>query len=331
MERGALRFSVVIPCYNGSGHLLRALESVAAQTLAAHEVLVCDDASTDGSPLLARRTGATVLTTSANGGPSAARNRGIAQARGDVVAFLDADDLWQPTHLATLADTFAAVTRADVAFAGARDTAGRTIADANRWPPRTAVDLRWQLLVENPLAQSGTGVRLPALRAAGGYDVGVRLAEDYDLWLRLARGSRFACTGECSVTYRRHAAQASRDLAAMCDAMWAARERAFAALVAAGPPDDVVRARALLLSAWDADLSERWHVGAGDEFDALLAQHARVPDSAVLYRRWRRRRTWIWEAWLGARRVARRLPAPWVERLRRLRPPATSRLAGPPH
>jgi GT2 family glycosyltransferase len=101
------RVSVIIPLYNKEPYVRRALASVAAQTFCDYEVVVVDDGSTDGGALaveaFARESAAGPrlrLVTQPNAGPGAARNRGIDEARGELVAFLDADDEWLPDYLA---------------------------------------------------------------------------------------------------------------------------------------------------------------------------------------------------------------------------------------
>ena len=96
MSRPAL-VSCVIPVFNGETYLREALRSVFRQTYAAIEVIVVDDGSTDGTPrILEEMSDRVTSLRQANAGPSAARNRGVESARGDYVAFLDADDLWLP-------------------------------------------------------------------------------------------------------------------------------------------------------------------------------------------------------------------------------------------
>ncbi|MGL6097742.1 MAG: glycosyltransferase family 2 protein, partial [Fimbriiglobus sp.] len=90
--------SVVIPCYNGAEFLPETLRSVLAQTVPVHEILVIDDGSTDDSAAVAEGFGPPVrVIRQPNQGESVARNRGIDEATGEWVAFLDADDLWEPT------------------------------------------------------------------------------------------------------------------------------------------------------------------------------------------------------------------------------------------
>jgi glycosyltransferase involved in cell wall biosynthesis len=98
-----VRVSVVIPLYNKANFITRTLQSVAGQTFDDFETIIVDDGSTDGSGELAaefpdRRFH---VVRQANAGPGAARNRGIEEARGEVIALLDADDVWMPEYLAS--------------------------------------------------------------------------------------------------------------------------------------------------------------------------------------------------------------------------------------
>ena len=93
--------SVIIPVYNCETYLAEAIDSVLAQTYAPVEIIVVDDGSTDGSAQVAARYAPRVRCLhQENSGIGAARNRGIEQASGNLLAFLDADDLWSPDKLA---------------------------------------------------------------------------------------------------------------------------------------------------------------------------------------------------------------------------------------
>ena len=96
-----MRVSVIIPLYNKEPYVRRALSSIRAQTFEDFEVIVVDDGSTDeGARAVESFDDARVrLVHQQNAGPGAARNRGIAEARGELLAFLDADDEWTPTYL----------------------------------------------------------------------------------------------------------------------------------------------------------------------------------------------------------------------------------------
>ncbi|CAK0773098.1 Glyco_trans_2-like domain-containing protein [Gammaproteobacteria bacterium] len=91
--------SCIIPVWNGERFLDQALDSVFAQTRPPDEIIVVDDGSTDGSAATARGRGRVRLIQQVNGGVASARNAGVQAANGDMLAFLDADDLWLPTKL----------------------------------------------------------------------------------------------------------------------------------------------------------------------------------------------------------------------------------------
>jgi glycosyltransferase involved in cell wall biosynthesis len=111
------RISCIVPVFNGERYLAETLDSVLAQTHSPFEVLVVDDGSTDGSAKLAGSYDAPVRCLSQpNAGHAAARNRGIAAAGGDFVAFVDADDLWHPEKLARQLQRFDARPELGVVF-----------------------------------------------------------------------------------------------------------------------------------------------------------------------------------------------------------------------
>ncbi len=98
---GDLKISVVIPTYNGLERLKRTIESVRAQSFAAHEIIIVDDGSTDETPTIATLLGdAIVYVRTRNGGQQRARNYGVSIATGDWIALLDHDDMWEPDYLA---------------------------------------------------------------------------------------------------------------------------------------------------------------------------------------------------------------------------------------
>ena len=91
--------SVIVPVYNGERYLAATLSSIFAQDYRPIEVLVVDDGSTDGTAAVARTFSEVRYFHRSNGGPAAARNTGLEQAQGELIAFLDADDLWLPGKL----------------------------------------------------------------------------------------------------------------------------------------------------------------------------------------------------------------------------------------
>lgn len=110
-----LSVSCVIPVYNGERYLAEAVDSALSQSQPPLEIIVVDDGSTDTTEQVARRFGDPVVYLHQdNAGAPAARNRGVAAARGDLVAFLDSDDIWLPEKLARQAAAFAANPELDV-------------------------------------------------------------------------------------------------------------------------------------------------------------------------------------------------------------------------
>jgi glycosyltransferase involved in cell wall biosynthesis len=176
--------SVVIPVYRAR-HLRVALESVRAQTFHDYEIVVVDDGSPDRTELeaaLGTDRDHLRLLKQENRGPSAARNAGVQAARGAFVAFLDADDTWEPTYLE---EQIAALTgppgAADMSYCNWM-TMGITATRA--YGPITCVSL---LRDECQIILSGVVVRRDAILTAGLFDERFRHAEDFDLWLRMLK------------------------------------------------------------------------------------------------------------------------------------------------
>lgn len=114
--------SCIVPIFNGERYLKEALDSIFEQTYRPLEVLVADDGSTDGTAAVVARYGAEVRYLSQpNAWPAAARNLGLGAARGELVAFLDADDLWHPEKLARQLARFAARPELDLCVTHVRN------------------------------------------------------------------------------------------------------------------------------------------------------------------------------------------------------------------
>jgi hypothetical protein len=156
-DRRELTVSIITPCYNGAPYIRRTIESALNQTVAPMEMIVIDDGSTDESASIAESFGPPVrVIRQANQGESVARNRGIAEARGSHLLFLDADDLLAPESLERL-------TRALV---------GR---------PRSVAIMGYAFFTDDPSVRSN----VQELRVDGFFPALLEF-EDWDLWWRVA-------------------------------------------------------------------------------------------------------------------------------------------------
>jgi len=197
------RVSVVIPAYNAERFLAQAVGSVLGQTYRDLEVIVIDDGSTDAtSSVVDSYAGRIRYQRQANAGVSAARNAGFRLAAGEFVAFLDADDLWEPTKLErqiALLDTrpgnglcFSAFHRVDGNL--------RVIQTV---PAVDYPDFCQALLLHSCVVTMPTVVmRSELFAASGGFDVRLSQCADWDLWLRLSLRTTFVSLKEPLASYR---------------------------------------------------------------------------------------------------------------------------------
>jgi glycosyltransferase involved in cell wall biosynthesis len=224
-----LPISLVIPAYRAERYITRALESVRNAAFVPSEIIVIDDASDDRTGALAAAAGARVIRFPRNAGPSAARNAGVIAAREPWVAFLDADDVWLDGKL--LAQWEALQRWPDAGFC----FTDYDVVDVNRQLARNEMARDAGYALVRPAERRGDAVRfdesgfVPGLvrsmfirqssaivkrelfMRAGGYDESLRLAEDYDLFLRLARMAPAVAVERALVTYLRQPRSLSAD------------------------------------------------------------------------------------------------------------------------
>lgn len=188
--------SVVIPLYNKEKVVLKTLYSVVKQNFADYEVVVVNDGSTDRSVEIVNESFSNQVNiriiNKSNGGVSSARNRGIQEAKGEYIAFLDADDEWLPEYLSTMADLIFKYPSIQVFASGYsyRNLNGLTsirlkgifTGDTNILDNYFVV----ASVSSPPLWTSAVIVKKNAICAIGGFPLGVRLGEDLITWAKLA-------------------------------------------------------------------------------------------------------------------------------------------------
>jgi glycosyltransferase involved in cell wall biosynthesis len=211
--------SVVIPAYNAAWCVAKAIDSVLAQDFRDFEIIVVNDGSTDDTAaVLAAYGNAIRVVDQANGGMSSARNAGIRAARGELVAFLDADDWWLPTKLRPQVELMQA--RLEVGFSSAaarvEDPEGNLL---NLWQcGRLDGPFLLRLFESSGGIAGGSSallVRRALLGKVGGYDETLGGVEDGDLWMRLAAVSEYACLPEPQLVVLRRPGSVSRNVEGM--------------------------------------------------------------------------------------------------------------------
>lgn len=213
----------MIPAYNAARTLQVCVASALGQTVTDFEVVIVDDGSTDETRAVASAIAdpRVVVQSQANGGMSAARNAGIHRARGEIVLFLDSDDLLSPRYLQAIASVFDADPGLTFVYADAwtfDDATHRirvqTTAEYQRppQPPPATAQALFRELVQRNFIIVPVAVRRDALLAADLFDKALSGAEDWDLWLRLtAAGHRgWQAPGPLGLR-REHTGQVSGD------------------------------------------------------------------------------------------------------------------------
>ena len=209
---GPMRVTVAIAVYNQAHFLADALDSVMAQTRPVDEIIVVDDGSHDHPETVADRYPEVRLIRQDNAGLSAARNTGLLEATGDLILFLDADDMLRPEAIATALTFYAANPDAAFVYGGHRrvDSDGAPIGEDKFYP--TGDDAHADLLRGNLIGMHATVVYdAETLRQAGGFHPDLRKCEDYDVYLRLTRNHSIAHHPDIVADYRIHGSNMSGD------------------------------------------------------------------------------------------------------------------------
>lgn len=211
-----MKVSVVIPTYNRAHFIGEALASVMAQTRPVHEIIVVDDGSTDGTRAVVENfPGPVRYVPQPNSGPSVARNRGVKEAKGDLVAFLDSDDLWVPEKIAIQVGFMEANPELEFVFGLMVNFDGKN--------PDSAPEIKSQaihkhliensacldeladcLVLENVIPTSSVLFRRSSSLKIGEFDRELGQAEDLDYWFRAATRCRCGFVNTVVEKRRRH-------------------------------------------------------------------------------------------------------------------------------
>ncbi len=197
--------SIVIPTFNRPDLLREALDSVAAQTFRDYEVIVVDDGSTPPiADAVANHSTKPKIIRQVRQGPAAARNRGIADARADLVAFLDSDDLWLPTKLERYMDAMGRLPDVSIFYGPMLPMDSKGQAVHGRTKPRHQGRIIDQLFKSCFVDIPTVVCRKDLLTRAGGFNASLPVCEDYDLWLRLSLTESFGFIDEPLAKRRLH-------------------------------------------------------------------------------------------------------------------------------
>lgn len=289
--------SVILPVYNYASYVGRAIESVRNQTFQDFELVVVDDGSTDNSAEVAASFGAAVVRQE-NRGLAGARNTGVRASNQftPYVALIDADDLWRPEKLAKQValmearpDIGLCHTNGLIRYEGGveRDFVPRRL----RNPYAPVAD---HILPGNKIFASSVMLRRSALEQAGPFYEGIRIAEDWDMWFRMAALCRFGFIPDVLIDYLVHADNLSKKGKAFWEARIEVLERrvpsVLDAILANIPPKRRVGARRMFRRALALSYSglAKHHAMEG-KLDEARRQHLRAiaesPDILRLYTR----------------------------------------------
>jgi len=225
--------SVIIPTYNCGRFIAEAIESALGQTVRPKEIVVVDDGSTDDTAETAARFGDRIrYIRQENQGVSTARNRGVAETTGDLIAFLDADDTWEPTKLEKQIAKFAEDPEIGLVHCGMREFDGETGETLSLHLEGGEGDVAESLLLWDGPGIVGPGCTILtsrlAFEEAGGFDTRIKCGEDWDLCYRIARRRKVGFVREPLVNYRVNSAGAHYNIANMEKGMALFLEKAFA-------------------------------------------------------------------------------------------------------
>lgn len=215
--------SIVVPTYKMGRYIAHALDSVGSQTYHRWELLIVDDCGPDDgtaeivSAFSQKHPANRIefIRHAVNTGVSGARNTAISASTGELVAFLDPDDLWLPEYLERVTSAFEKnpeISVCSTPVEAIRDTPDGVVTDPIRFQPWQINQFPSSLAAGNFMQPSSTVIRRTTVTNIGGFDTSpeIQHIEDYDLWIRLAgSGVKFLFINENLTRYRKHEAAAT--------------------------------------------------------------------------------------------------------------------------
>jgi glycosyltransferase involved in cell wall biosynthesis len=269
--------SVIVPAHNAAAFLGEALESVVGQGLPDLEVVVVDDGSTDGTAEVARRFGHGVqVRTQPRSGSGHARNVGLAESRGEIVAFLDADDVWVPDKMARQLPVLEkepalALVFSDMVSFGGTAGEGRSYFRERGFAGRCTPS---SIYLHDMISTPTVVLRRACLAGTGVFDPSLPIGQDTDLWLRIALAHPFAAVDLPLVRRRFHAGNTTRDQRLLARCVVEIGERYLDRCIAAEPGMERALREDLARKRWHHAFLEgcaRLHEGDPREARRFLA------------------------------------------------------------
>jgi glycosyltransferase involved in cell wall biosynthesis len=271
------RVSAIIPCYNGARWLAEAIDSIMAQTRGVDEIIVVDDASTDGSYEIAQQYNVILLRNARNSGEGFSRNVGLRRAKGDLICWLDADDIWLPQHVSTLTALLERYPEATAAFAAVQRFGLRNDLIRGHVPPGEPSNVFWLAFQDWVHTTIGSMTRRSALLSIGGFDEQERYSVDFDLWLRLSRSHLFVSTYQVTSKWRWHDAQQSAHQAEQVAALYRFRRRYWEREKETGNPGFAAEIEARMAHLWREDMKSAWDSGDSSHLRLLYGLTPLLP------------------------------------------------------
>ncbi|CAN5312646.1 hypothetical protein BH10ACI1_BH10ACI1_07030 [soil metagenome] len=225
--------SVIIPTYNYGRFISEAIESVLAQTYPIAEIIIVDDGSSDETEEIVKKFGKKVLyLQQKNAGVCAARNNGVANSSGDIIAFLDADDIWFPEKIEKQITKFSEDTKIGLVHCGMREFNSETGKIIHLHTDGEEGWVADELLLFEKGVIVGCGGTIVISRKAfdkiGGFDTNLIVGEDWDFCYRIARKFKVGFVREVLVNYRNHGINAHLNVEEMERSTLIAWKKAFA-------------------------------------------------------------------------------------------------------